>query len=387
MIGVLIVEDERIVALALERALRRMRYSVTGITDSGEEAVRKAAQTQPDLVLMDIRLSGEMDGIEAAAEIQARFDIPVIYLTAYADEKTLQRAKVTAAFGYVLKPFEERELRVAIEMALYKHGSEQRLKERERWLAATLNSIREAVITANDRGLVTLVNQAAEDLSGWQQQDAWGKPLTQVLRIEDGRGRPVTAKAIRQANREANSADLSNRLLICKDGARKPIDCTITPIRDERGRPCGTVAVVRDLSELQKAEAALSDSQDRYDVLLETSADAILLLQLDGTIVDCNSKMAETIGLSRQEVIGLSLGELAIMPTDLLPKHSELLARLSRGEQLPPFQMRFDDHTGRPRTLEMSVAPLTRRGKVYAIQIIGHSVDAAAGGSGSQFVV
>jgi PAS domain S-box-containing protein len=292
----------------------------------------------------------------------------------------LQRAKATAAFGYVLKPFEERELRVAIEMALYKHGSEQRLKERERWLAATLNSIREAVITANERGQVALVNEAAEELSGWTQGDAWGKPLTQVLRIEDASGRLVTARATRQANRAGHGVNLGNHVLVRKGGARTPVDCTITPIRDERGRLSGTVAVVRDLSELKDAETALSDSEDRYNVLLEASVDGILLVQLDGTIVDCNSTMAETMGMSREEVVGLSLRELSIIPTDLMPQHSEFLARLSRGEQFPPFEMSFSDHAGRRRILEMSAAPLKRRGRVYAIQIIGHSVGPSSSG-------
>ena len=108
MIGILVVEDERIVAMALEKALRRMRYSVVGITDSGQDAVRKATQTQPDVVLMDIRLRGPIDGIEAAAQIQSQGDVPIVYLTAYADDETLQQAKITEPYGYVLKPFEER---------------------------------------------------------------------------------------------------------------------------------------------------------------------------------------------------------------------------------------------------------------------------------------
>ena len=147
MIGILVVEDERIVAMALEKLLRRMRYSVVGITDTGEDAIRKAMQTQPDLVLMDIRLRGPMDGIEAAEQIQSQLDVPIVYLTAYADDETLQKAKVTEPYGYVLKPFEERDLRIAIEIALFRHASERELREREQWLDATLHSISEAVIT------------------------------------------------------------------------------------------------------------------------------------------------------------------------------------------------------------------------------------------------
>ena len=108
-----------------------MGYGVLGIFDTGEEAIEKAGELKPNLVLMDIVLKGEMDGIDAAQKIRELFDIPIIYLTAYSDEKTLQRAKVTEPFGYVLKPFEDREIQSAIEMAIYKHKMEQQLKESE----------------------------------------------------------------------------------------------------------------------------------------------------------------------------------------------------------------------------------------------------------------
>lgn len=126
---VLIVEDEGIVAKDLQGTLENLGYVVPDVVSSGEEAVQKAAEMQLDLVLMDIVLKGDMDGIEAAERIRARFGIPVVYLTAYADEDTLQRAKLTEPYSYILKPFEERELHIAIEMALYKHQIEE---ERER---------------------------------------------------------------------------------------------------------------------------------------------------------------------------------------------------------------------------------------------------------------
>jgi PAS domain S-box-containing protein len=125
---VLIVEDERIVALDMQSQLQNMGYAVQEIVSYGEDAVHRVAAGRPDLVLMDIHLKGEMDGIEAAHRIRTQFDIPVIYLTAFADQDTLDRAKLTAPFGYVLKPFEERELRATIEMALYRHRAERELQ-------------------------------------------------------------------------------------------------------------------------------------------------------------------------------------------------------------------------------------------------------------------
>ena len=122
---IMVVEDEGIVALDIQSKLESKGYEVPAVVSSGEEAVRQAEATSPDLVLMDIQLEGEMDGIQAAEQIRHRFDIPVVYLTAYSDDSTLQRAKIAEPFGYLLKPFEERELHSTIEIALYKHGMEQ----------------------------------------------------------------------------------------------------------------------------------------------------------------------------------------------------------------------------------------------------------------------
>ena len=126
---IMVVEDEAIVAEDIQTRLTSLRYAVSAVVSSGDEAIAKAGETRPDLVLMNIRLKEDMDGIEAAEEIRARFDIPVVYLTAYADEDTLQRAKITEPFGYIIKPFQERELHIAIEMALYKHKAEEALRK------------------------------------------------------------------------------------------------------------------------------------------------------------------------------------------------------------------------------------------------------------------
>src|SRR5262249_35384557 len=156
-----IVEDQRVVARDIEEHVTRLGYSVVGITGSGEEAVRLAEEMHPHLVLMDIRLEGAVDGVQAAQRIRERLEMPVVYLTAYADEETLGRAKVTEPFGYILKPFEERELRTVIEMALYKHQVERKLRESERRYAITLSSIGDAVIATDDRMRVTFMNPVA----------------------------------------------------------------------------------------------------------------------------------------------------------------------------------------------------------------------------------
>jgi CheY-like chemotaxis protein len=167
---ILVVENERIVAQDLRRRLHRMGYTVCAIAASGQEAIAYAAQMRPDLVLMDIVLHGPMDGVEAAAQIRARGPLPIIYLTAYVDGDTLQRAKVTEPFGYLLKPFDTKTLQTTIELALYKHQMEQ-----ER--AALLRQLQEALASIKTlRGLLPICaacKKIRDDQGYWNQLEAY----------------------------------------------------------------------------------------------------------------------------------------------------------------------------------------------------------------------
>jgi DNA-binding LytR/AlgR family response regulator len=144
-INILVVEDEIIVSKDIQQSLKKLGYNVVGACSTGEDAIEQAINHKPDLVLMDIMLKGDMSGIEAAAQIKSKGNIPVIYLTAYADESTLNKAKITEPYGYILKPFKEIDLHTSIEMAIFKHKKEDELK-RERDL---LYSIAEGKDTSN----------------------------------------------------------------------------------------------------------------------------------------------------------------------------------------------------------------------------------------------
>jgi two-component system, LytTR family, response regulator LytT len=131
-INVLVVEDESIVSKDIQHSLKKLGYNVVGAAATGEKAIELAHSENPDIVLMDIMLKGEMNGIEAAEAIKAKLFIPVIFLTAYADESTLSKAKVTEPYGYIIKPFKEIDLHTSIEMAIYKHSKEKEIvKERD----------------------------------------------------------------------------------------------------------------------------------------------------------------------------------------------------------------------------------------------------------------
>ena len=174
---IVIVEDETVVAMDLRSKLQRLGYRVPAVVGSGREAVSRVAEIGPDLVLMDIKLKGEMDGVATAQLIHSRFDIPVVYLTAYGDEATLERARVPETFGHLIKPVDESALRAAIDVALNRRRLEQaRVRERERWLAAVLRSTGHAVATTDGSGRVTFMNPVAEELSEWRYDDAAGQP-------------------------------------------------------------------------------------------------------------------------------------------------------------------------------------------------------------------
>jgi CheY-like chemotaxis protein len=202
---ILIVEDERITAEDLAEVLKDLGYHVTAVVSSGEDAIREAEIHRPDLVLMDIRIKGEMDGTEAARILRERFDVPVVYLTAHADRDTLERAKHSRPPGYLVKPFHEAELHASVEMALYKHWHDVRSRGREQHVADVLSALILGVTSVDQTEKVRTMNRAAEDLTGWSLEDAGGTPVRQVLRLADATTGKALELPLKQALEQRNS--------------------------------------------------------------------------------------------------------------------------------------------------------------------------------------
>ena len=280
---VLIVEDESIVALDLQRRLIRLGYEVPRVTASHDQTLRAVAETEPNIVLMDINISGDIDGIDTAKKI----NLPVIFLTAYSEEKTLQRAKESRPYGYLVKPFSERELHATIQMALERHEVETRLRDREISLAqtceqleqgkralelksnelhvqkqrfeVTLNSIGDGVITTDTVGNVTYLNPVAEQKTGWTMSEALGLPISQIMVLVDEETRQNTSSPVEVALRTGHVAGMAhNSALLSQRGELFSIEDSTAPMCDHEENIIGMVVVFHDVSDTRRLADEMS---------------------------------------------------------------------------------------------------------------------------------
>jgi PAS domain S-box-containing protein len=251
---ILIIEDEILIARELEVRLKGFGYAVVRIALSGEEGVQGASELQPDIVLMDIVLKGALDGIAAANEIRTRFDIPVVYVTAYADESTLRRAKVTEPYGYILKPFSESEVHAAVEMALYKHQRERNLREAKEaglLLAAIVESSSDAIIGWTLGGTIFSWNPGAERLYGYSASEALGQCIATLMVPPEWH---MEIAQIQERIEKGQRVEDYETVRVRKDGLRIEVSLTVCPIRNAAGEILGVAAIGRESTELKQAE-------------------------------------------------------------------------------------------------------------------------------------
>ncbi len=276
-IRLFIVEDQRLIAADLENTLRKLGYEVVGNATSGEEAIEAVTAARPDLVLMDIRLQGAIDGIQAAEAISRRIEVPIVYVTAYADEETIRRAKVTGPFGYVVKPFNPRELQASIEIALYKHETDRILaEERARRSSAeefrlVVESVEEyAIYRLDAEGRISSWNAGAERIEGWRAGEIVGRHFSTFYPPESlARGEPDGMLATAAGQGRARTEGWRLR----KDGSRYWASVLLTAVRAPTGELTGYLKVVRDSTQRKHRE----DGQaflDRATVALASSLEA-----------------------------------------------------------------------------------------------------------------
>jgi PAS domain S-box-containing protein len=293
---VLIVEDERVVATHVERSLQDAGYVVTGIAASAGEAESLVSDDPPDVALVDIRLRGKSDGFEIAERLRLESDVPVVYMTAHTDDDTLQRAARTGAYGYVVKPFTIGEVKSALQVALYKHGLDQHLAERERWFSTTLRAIADGVVACDAEQRVTFLNAAAERMLGRGEAQAKGKSLAELLgRVEAG------VAEVAQALARHEPATLSFEAEATAGNKSLLLQGTVAPIIHVE-RVLGAVLVLHDVTERRRRDEqlALTDRLSSLGTLVASVAHEL------------NNPLAYTLGN-----LGLATAELSRLKDQL----------------------------------------------------------------------
>ena len=263
--NILIVEDERIIAIDLQGRLTRFGYPKPVIATNGIDALKEIEIRKPDIILMDIMLSSGFDGIETANIINKKHNIPIIFLTAYSDEKTLERAKEAEPAAYLLKPFKERELFTTIEMALFKFKTDEKTKRQERWSAAILRSIGDGIIAINQSGNIDFLNPQAENILGVKQEDVKNLPLSDIFNPLDSVNKLPLDLPLNIPH-SIQRVNYKNCVLLAKNGNAIHIEGSLSPIIDKFGNVEGKVVAFRDISQIQKLSETVS-YQESHDAL------------------------------------------------------------------------------------------------------------------------
>ncbi len=263
---ILIVEDERIIALDLQRRLENYGYRIIGIESTGNGAIEAVEKEAPDIILMDIMLSGDIDGIATAEIVKERYEIPVIFLTAYSDETTLDRAKQVEPIGYILKPFKEKELHTSIDIALYKYRIDRKLKWQERWYSAMFDSIGDGIIATDTSGKVCFVNPECENLLGKDEFELDRLDLNDALELYDSHSGRINFTDLADIPLEDLPFRFQNCIMTNNIGRKIHVEGSYSKITSPTGKNEGSVTVIRDTSALKNLSEQLS-FQSSHDIL------------------------------------------------------------------------------------------------------------------------
>ena len=359
---ILIVEDEQIVADDIKTIVRKLGYAVSATAFSGKEAVNKAKKKRPDLALVDIVLKGDMDGVDLASVLRSRFNIPFVYLTAYADDKTLERAKISEPFGYILKPFEERNLHITIEMALYKHKMENLLKrseERYRSLYSTMNEgvcLHEIIYNGSGDAKdyrIADVNPAFESIIGLEREKIVGRKASELFKKRKPPFLDIYAKVA--ASGEPTSFETYFSPI--KKHLR------ISAFSPEKGK---SASVLTDITERKMIEEALRESEEKLKGIIENVQEVIFRLSPRGNILYVSPNVKDLYGYEPEDLIGKHLKETT--PVSEVPRALEALKGVSKQKRISNFEINQLDSRGRAIPVEISISPLKKGGKLIAIQ-------------------
>lgn len=309
-VKILVVEDEFVTGSEIRSRLIEMGYDVPKVVATGEDAIKMAGEFNPDIVVMDITLKGEMNGIQAADQIRTRYGIPIIYLTAHSDDATIKKAIITEPFGYIIKPLEERAFKTTIQMALYKHSMDEKVKERDRTIQALLNTTTDAMLLLDNNGNVLGANETmakqlkkkADDLIHMTVNDLLSAGAITVHMAEEERtvrsGKPATFIE------EVNNRSFENNLY---------------PIFDSRGTVTKIAVYSHDITAIKAAERELGQLnaqllREKEELIKVTAAldgmdDRVIITDHTGSIEYMNHSAERMLGYQVAEIKGRHISE------------------------------------------------------------------------------
>ena len=242
---ILVVEDESIVAKDIQNSLIKLGYDVPSTASSAVIAYDKLDELKPDLVFLDIKLKGDADGIQIAERIKTEYDIPVIFLTSFVDKSTLDRAKVTEPYGYLVKPFNENDLQSTVEMALYKFKKDQELRTNKQMYANALSHLQEAIIITDVEGKITFMNPKAESITGFGSESASGKEISSLIRLDNDQVKLFSQESFKQ---HINSGTMLSagemNVTIVRDNSSMKSSVISSPVNDEKNQLIGNAFVI-----------------------------------------------------------------------------------------------------------------------------------------------
>lgn len=314
---ILLVEDETLIAMHEQMILEDYGYSVM-VVSSGESAIVSVQNTPDiDLILMDINLGDGIDGTEAARQILAEHDIPLVFLSSHTEREVVEKTEGITSYGYIVKNSGETVLIASIKMAfrlfsarMKEKEKEQELEKSEENLLITLNSIGDGVIVTDNDGKVVRMNPVAEVLCGWSQSEARGKVLTEVFRIFHSITREPVKDPVRVVLEKGQIVGLGNHtVLLARDGKEYQISDSAASIRDKNGKTIGIVLVFSDVTESYYMRRKIEESEEKYRLIVEKANDGIEITQQD-KIIFCNAQFARMLGYSIEELQQISFSQI-----------------------------------------------------------------------------
>lgn len=320
-IRILIVENEGLVGCDMATSLGKLDHLVVGICASGEEALECFDELRPDLVLLDVHLAGQLDGIDTARELQRRSHVAIVYVTGCADLETVARARQTHPQGYLLKPFNHDELRLAVEVAAQRHFEESERQRREHSYFEAFQSLADGVIAADLSGGVVFMNPSAARTTGWSVQEAVGRSLNEVFRIYQGTGEPAEMLPA-----EGSSPSERTVYLTTRSGERVPVQDRAAPLRDAQGQLTGVIILFRAVSATPAPVVGANRSSAPLVDVVESISDPLLALDARWHVTYANASALKLFDRSStQGLLGLSLWD--ILPAATREQHHEAFTR------------------------------------------------------------